>query len=62
MKKYRATIFVDANVTVEVDANSEEEAKNLAMDTAEIPCLCHQCDKKLDVGDFLDVVIIDELE
>jgi hypothetical protein len=54
--KYSVIISVDASVHVEVEADNEEQAKDLAMEKAGAPCLCHQCSSELDVGDLIEVV------
>jgi len=51
VKKWSVTVLVDASVTVEVEAETAEEARELALGKAETPGLCHYCSNSLDVGD-----------
>lgn len=62
MTKYKVTLVVDASVTVEVEADSEEEARDKAEKIVEHPCLCHYCAGQLDVGDFTGEVSVEEAE
>ncbi|MGZ3235773.1 MAG: hypothetical protein ACXU8A_00185 [Burkholderiaceae bacterium] len=57
--KYRVSMTVDATLTVEVEAENEEQAKELAWDIAEAPCLCHHCSDQVDVGDLMEVCSVD---
>lgn len=59
-KKYRVFISVDATVSVVVDANSEAEAKEKAMEVADRPCICHQCSDQVEIGDLIDVLDVVE--
>jgi len=61
MKKYVVTITVDASVWVEVEADSEEQAKELGMQKAVNPCLCHQCSSEVFVGDLIEAVEASEI-
>jgi hypothetical protein len=56
MRRYSVIITVDASVTVEVDAENEEQAKELAMEQASHPCICHQCSNEIDIGDLQDAI------
>lgn len=56
MNKYAVIITVDASVCVEVEAENEEQAKELALNKVETPCLCHQCAREVQIGDILDAV------
>lgn len=58
MPKYRVTFQVNCDKEVEVTANTEEEAKIVALEQVEDPCLCHQCARELDfssIGEVLSV-------
>lgn len=59
-KKYRVLISVDATVSVVVDANSEAEAKEKAMEVADRPSICHQCSDQVEIGDLIDVLDVVE--
>lgn len=63
MPKYAVTLVVDATKTVIVEAASEKEAQEYALEEAEDPCLCHHCSEQVDVGEFTgeiaDVVELD---
>lgn len=54
--KYRVMFTVDATVSVVVDADNEEAAKEKAWEVAAHPCLCHQCADELEVGDLLEII------
>ncbi len=56
MKKYRVILTVDATTTVDVEANSEEEALELALEQAEMPSVCHYCAEKIDIGDIIEAI------
>lgn len=56
MGTWAVTMRVDATVTFEVDADTEDEARDKAISSVPHPRLCHQCGKELDVGDILDIV------
>lgn len=55
-KKYFVTFALDASFTVNVEATSEEEAKELALEEALPPTLCHHCSRKLSIGDIGEVI------
>jgi hypothetical protein len=61
MPKYNCTVLFDASSNIEVEANSPQEAAELAEDlTAGNQSLCHQCSDTLDTGDCIGVVVYDE--
>lgn len=51
MAKWNVTVLVDASVNVEVEADTEEEAKDKALQKAPTPNICHQCSDELEVGE-----------
>jgi hypothetical protein len=61
MPKYSVIITVDASIVVEVEAEDEEQAKELAMEQASRPGLCHQCSHELSVGELLDAIDATEI-
>ena len=61
MKKWSVVLSVDATMIVEVEANTEEEAKDKAIETAGTPWLCHQCSRDLNIGDVMDALEVVEL-
>ena len=58
--KYRVIFTVDATCSVEVEADSEEEAKEKAWEEASAPTVCHQCSNELEVGDIMDCIDVEE--
>lgn len=62
MKKYGVTFIVYSSMTIEVEANSEEEACELAEKKAYEPSLCHQCSDELEVDSVGDIVQVIEIE
>ena len=56
MKTYSVLITFDASIVVKVEANSEEEAKEIAMEVADAPSICHHCAQHVEVGDLLQAV------
>ena len=61
MKTYSVVLTVDASIVVKVEADSEEEAKDLASDIAEAPSICHHCSRKVQFGDVLETVEVIEV-
>lgn len=49
--KYLVTVVFDASKTIEVEADSAEEAKDKAVETIDGVTLCHQCADCIEVGD-----------
>ncbi|AZF09522.1 hypothetical protein C4J93_1308 [Pseudomonas sp. R2-37-08W] len=56
MKTYSVLLTVDASIVVKVEAESEEEAKELAADIAEVPSICHHCSRNVQIGEILEAV------
>lgn len=56
MKTYSVLLTVDASIVVQVEAESEDEAKDLASDIAEAPRVCHHCSRNIEIGDILEAV------
>ena len=54
MSKYYVTFEGYAGTTVEVDADSEEQAREEACKLVG-PSLCHQCASELDLGDIGEI-------
>ena len=51
MSKYTVILSVHASISVDVEADSEEQAKELALKKADCPTLCHYCADKIEIGD-----------
>ena len=55
MKKYRVTIPIFASVTVEIEAENEEEAKENASISSSLPSLCYRCSSEgIELGEYDD--------
>jgi len=61
MSKYQVCIIIDASNTVEVEADSPEDAMDLAynMDEAS-PSLCHQCSHDVGLAEAIKTFVYDE--
>jgi hypothetical protein len=57
--KYSVTLLYDVSETVEVEADSVDEAIDLAYGNANAS-LCHQCANELDFGEAYDEIVYDE--
>ena len=58
MDKYEVTILIDACNGVTVEAESPEEAADLAYETKEAsPNICHHCSSELNIGDCIGVIV-----
>ena len=55
MKKWAVTLLVDASVFVEVEAETEDEAKTKAWEQAPSPSVCHQCSRDLEIGEIYEI-------
>lgn len=60
MNKYSVSIIFDASKCVEVNAESPEEALDLACDEAGYVSLCYQCSGEVEVGDAVRAIVYDE--
>lgn len=61
--KYRVWLETVASTVIEVEAEDEEQAKDLAYEEG-MPSLCAQCsgwgqDQNLELGDAWDVVVVE---
>ena len=57
-KQYEVTVLYDAAKSVTVEAESPDEAEDLAYDEAgSHVTLCHQCADEVEVGDSLGVFV-----
>lgn len=58
MSTWFVTVTFDASKTVEVEAETADEAKDKAMEHPEIGsvCLCHQCSREVELGDPIEAV------
>lgn len=61
MNRYSVMFTVDASVTVDVDAENEEQAKERAWAQVSSPSVCHQCSREVEVGEIMDLVEVLEL-
>lgn len=62
MPNYEVCVVVDASVTVDIDADTPEEATELAEDQVlrkGYASLCHQCSRNLNMGDPIGAVVSD---
>ena len=61
MSKYRVTMIQTASTSVEVEADSVEDAREQALNTDEaMPILCHQCACEVELGDTYQTIVYDE--
>ena len=61
MAKYDVTILIDACNGVTVDAESPDDAADLAYDSdGASPGICHYCSRVVELGDCLGVIVYDE--
>lgn len=51
MAKYRVHFMTAASTSVEVEADSREEAVDVAFNEVHVS-LCHQCAREVDLGEF----------
>ena len=56
-KHYIVTLIASASVDVNVEAESRDEAIELAYQNSSSPSLCRHCSSKLDVGSFFDEIV-----
>lgn len=61
MKKWSVLFLVDASVSVEVEAETKQEARELASSVVESPSICHYCSNHIDVGDIMEIAEITEI-
>ena len=61
MSKYQVSIIIAASNGIEVEADSPEEAAEIAYrhDKA-FPMLCHHCAREVEIGDTYNVIVYDE--
>lgn len=52
--KYMVCVLIDASKTIEVEAESPEEAKEKAMNEIGVPSICHQCSREVELGDPIE--------
>jgi hypothetical protein len=62
MKKWSVVFSVGASVAVDVEAETKEEAEQLAWETVSAPSLCYHCAGVLDVGEPYEIADIMEVE
>lgn len=60
-KKWRIGFEVMATYWVEVDAESPEEAEQLAEEISPTPSLCHSCSDYLDIDECGEAVAWEEM-
>ena len=59
--KYRATFIIDASAFDNVEADTIDEAVDLAYDSDKSsPRLCHHCASDVEIGDCIGLVLYDE--
>jgi len=60
-KKFSVQFEIYASTSVTVEADNEEQAREIATKNAYAPCLCHQCADDLDIGDIGEITEVLEL-
>jgi hypothetical protein len=61
MAKFTVTLIHSCSTTVEVDADSVEEAREKAYDSdSSIVTLCYHCSSEVDIGDAYATIVYDE--
>lgn len=60
MSKYSVSVFFDACKFVNVEAESPEQAADMAYDEAGYVGLCHQCSGEVEIGDAVRAIVYDE--
>ena len=60
MSKYSVSVIFDACKCVDVEAESPEQAANIAYDEAGYVGLCHQCSGEVEMGDAVRAIVYDE--
>jgi hypothetical protein len=54
MPKRAVTLDVYAEVIITVDADTDEQAVEIAREMiGNPPCLCHHCEQKISIGDWV---------
>jgi hypothetical protein len=58
MKRYTVTLIYDCTWSVEVEAETPEQAEDLAYNHEDLPgSLCHQCSNTFDLGDVIEAMV-----
>lgn len=57
--RYTAVFLVSASTSVEVEADSREEAETKAWEAVRNPRLCHHCSRQVDIGDVYELSDLD---
>ena len=60
MSKYSVSVIFDACKCVDVEAESPEQAADMAYDEAGYVGLCHQCSGEVEMGDAVRAIVYDE--
>ena len=58
MKKWGVTVLIDASTFIEVEAETEAEAIEKALEEAYVPSICHHCSHELELGDILMLAVL----
>ena len=61
MKTYDVIVAVYASETLRVRAENEDDAEQTAFDKLGSPTLCHSCARRIDVGDYGEVLEVTEV-
>ena len=56
MKIWSVCFEVYASKSVQVQAETAEEARELAVDAVEYPTLCYHCSHEVGLGDFGEII------
>jgi hypothetical protein len=62
MKRWIVMFALEASMSVDVEADTQEEAEKKAWKKAEFPTLCHQCSDQFDLGDPIAITETMEIE
>jgi hypothetical protein len=62
MKKWAVMFALGASMSVEVEAETQEEAEKKAWEKAQFPTLCHHCSNEFDIGEPFEITEITEVE
>lgn len=60
--KFNVIVLVTGTVTVEVEADNPEQAREKVWDNYEAPCLCHQCARTVEMDDGAEIFKIEAVE
>ena len=62
MKRWRVFFSIGASTAVEVEADTRQGAIDRAYEEACPPTLCHHCSDRIELGDIVDAVDVEEVD